>query len=55
MQRDHDIVARNDSNEARVFKFMSGSVTFLVFPQANYFPSYAYVFKGVNASIYLLR
>ena len=54
-QRDHDIVARNDSNEARIFKFMSGSVTFLVFPQENYFPSCAYVFKGANAIIYLLR
>lgn len=56
MQRGHDIVVKNDSNEVRVLiKFMSGSVSFLVFPQANYFPSCAYVFKGANAIIYILR
>ena len=53
MQRDNDIVVKSDSNEARVFKFMSGSVTCLVSPQANYFPSCAYVFKGTNAVINL--
>ena len=53
MQRNNDIVVKSDSNEARVFKFMSGSVSFLVSPQANYFPSCAYVFKGTNTVINL--
>lgn len=50
MQRNNDIVVKSDSNEARVFKFMSGSVSFLVSPQANYFPSCAYFLKGLTPS-----